>query len=172
MQSMNRQQKSPIRSRGFTLLEVLISIIIIAIGLLGMAGLQVTTLRNNNSSSMRTQATFLAEDMADRMRSNVAGVTAGNYAPTTTIPTTSTVSCETSTGCAISSASGCSASELAAYDICEWQNNLYILNGNSGLPLGTGQITSLLNGIFQIRVTWDDDRNGVASTIFDLEFRP
>lgn len=172
MQSMNRQQKSPIRSRGFTLLEVLISIIIIAIGLLGMAGLQVTTLRNNNSSSMRTQATFLAEDMADRMRSNMAGVTAGNYA--------TTPSCA-STGCTITT--GCAPNTLAAYDICEWQNNLDVQNINSGLPLGTGQITSLLNGIFQIRVMWDDARTGATGTncsgntavdltCFDLEFRP
>jgi type IV pilus assembly protein PilV len=158
MQSLNTQKQPPARSNGFTLLEVLISIIIISIGLLGMAGLQVTTLRNNNSSSMRTQATFLAEDMAERMRSNTVGVTAGNYA--------------TSPSCSCSIATGCTALDLAAYDLCDWGNSLDVASSNSGLPLGTGSVTSLPNGIFRIRVTWDDDRDGVADDSFDMEFRP
>ena len=56
---------------GFTLIEVLISMLILAVGLLGLAGLQATGLRNNLSAYNRSQATQLAYDMADRMRANV-----------------------------------------------------------------------------------------------------
>ena len=48
------------KSGGFTMLEVLISIVIIAFGLLGVAGLQAFALKNNNSASLRTTATILA----------------------------------------------------------------------------------------------------------------
>ena len=59
---------------GFTLIEVLIAMLVLAVGLLGLAGLQATSLKNNQSAYNRSQATQLAYDMADRMRANVAGV--------------------------------------------------------------------------------------------------
>src|SRR3569832_663794 len=67
------------RQRGFTKLEVLISVVELSIGLLGIAGLQATGQRNNHSAYQRSQATALAYDMIDRMRANQAGVTSGAY---------------------------------------------------------------------------------------------
>ena len=58
------------RSRGFTLVEVLVALVVLSIGLLGVAALQLTSLRSNHSSAMRSQATFLAYDIIDRMRAN------------------------------------------------------------------------------------------------------
>ena len=58
---------------GFTLLEVLIALLILSIGLLGLAALQTTGLRSNTMATTRTHATQLAYDIADRMRANVAG---------------------------------------------------------------------------------------------------
>lgn len=58
-------------SAGFTLIEILISVVVLAIGLLGMAALQMNGLRNNQSAYFRAQATQLAYDMADRMRTNI-----------------------------------------------------------------------------------------------------
>ena len=58
---------------GFTLLEVLIALLVLAIGLLGLAALQTTGLRSNTMATTRTHATQLAYDIADRMRANVAG---------------------------------------------------------------------------------------------------
>ncbi len=55
---------------GFTLIEVLIAMLVLAVGLLGLAGLQATSLRNNQSAYNRSQATQLAYDLADRMRAN------------------------------------------------------------------------------------------------------
>lgn len=61
----------PNRSRGFTLLEVLIAVLVFSLGLLGVAGLMVLSVRTNHSAYLRTQASFLAESMADRIRSSV-----------------------------------------------------------------------------------------------------
>ena len=58
------------KNTGFTLIEVLIAMIILAVGLLGLAGLQATSLRNNQSAYNRSVATQLAYDIADRMRAN------------------------------------------------------------------------------------------------------
>lgn len=56
------------RAKGSTLLEVLVSIVVLSIGLLGLAGLQATSMKSNHSAYMRSQATLLAYDLADRMR--------------------------------------------------------------------------------------------------------
>ncbi len=56
--------------RGVTLIEVLVTVLIFSIGLLGLAGLQATSLRQNMSAYQRTQASVLAMDMLDRMRAN------------------------------------------------------------------------------------------------------
>ena len=62
------------KNAGFTLIEVLIAMLVLAVGLLGLAGLQATSLRNNQSAYNRSQATQLAYDIADRMRANSAGI--------------------------------------------------------------------------------------------------
>jgi len=64
----NRNQK------GFTLIEILITVIVLSIGLLGLAGLQISGLRANLSSEARSKASILANDIAERMRTNPLGV--------------------------------------------------------------------------------------------------
>ena len=64
---------------GFTLMEVLIAVLILSIGLLGLASLQANGLRSNFSSYARSQAVILANDMADRMRANLTEAVAGTY---------------------------------------------------------------------------------------------
>ena len=61
---LNRKQS------GLTLIEILISVLIISIGLLGVAGLHAYSLRNNYDALMRSHASALASDIADRMRAN------------------------------------------------------------------------------------------------------
>jgi len=55
---------------GMTLVEVLVSLLVISVGLLGVGALQITSLRNSQASFLRTQATALADDIIDRMRAN------------------------------------------------------------------------------------------------------
>jgi type IV pilus assembly protein PilV len=138
-------------NNGFTLLEVLVSLVIIAIGLLGMVGLQVATMKNNNNSGMRTQAMFITEDLAERMRAN------------------ETVDYSTvMANCNNCISTGCSDALLAANDLCEWDTLV------TALPGGQGQIAAPANGIYQITVTWDDDRSGTitANERLDMEVRP
>lgn len=65
MKSLSRRN-----ARGFTLIEALVALLALSIGLLGVAGLQITGLRANVSSAWRSQATYLSYDIIDRMRAN------------------------------------------------------------------------------------------------------
>lgn len=67
---MRHPKRSPRHATGMTLIEVLVTLVIISVGLLGVAALQLTTVRNNYDSFVRTQAATLAGDMLDRMRAN------------------------------------------------------------------------------------------------------
>jgi type IV pilus assembly protein PilV len=69
------------RDSGFSIIEVLVALLVLAIGLLGLAALQAQGLRFNHDAYVRTQATHVAYDIIDRMRANranVAGYTAGD----------------------------------------------------------------------------------------------
>ncbi len=61
-------------SAGFSLIEVLVALLIFSLGLIGLAGLLVMSTQANNGALIRTQATFLAQNMADRMRANIGAV--------------------------------------------------------------------------------------------------
>ncbi|WP_045219893.1 type IV pilus modification protein PilV [Desulfonatronum thioautotrophicum] len=65
---MKTSQKS--HQAGFSLLEVLVGLVILAIGLLGLAGMQMVSLKQNNEAYLRSQATFHAYDILDKMRAN------------------------------------------------------------------------------------------------------
>jgi type IV pilus assembly protein PilV len=145
---------------GFTLLEVLVALVILSIGLIGLAGLQSASLKQNYNAYLRSQATALAYDMADRVRTNGLGAANGSYHnPTAT----------SHSGC--TSTTGCSAANLAENDMWEWTADLAAL-----LPLGSGTVcrdstpevppTVLAcdgaGPTHVVRVRWDDDRDGVA----------
>ena len=66
-------------SDGFTLIEVLVALIVVSIGLLGLAGLQATSVRFNQQAYLRSQAVQQAYDMADRIRANARGMWDGDY---------------------------------------------------------------------------------------------
>lgn len=97
------------RQRGFTLIEILVSIVIIAIGLLGLSKLQLTSLRYNQNAYQRSIATQLAYDISNRMRANTQGVELGSY----NLPTAQQKS-------ACLTAAGCTPAEMAGNDVYEW----------------------------------------------------
>lgn len=138
------------RQRGFTLMEVLVSMVVLSIGLLGLAGMQVNGLKSNNSSYQRTQASLLANEMIDRIRANRAGLALGSYNNLLSA-TPSDPGCITS---------GCTVQQIAQYDAFLWSSEVA-----SRLPSGTASVTgSGINSIFTITVMWDDDRTGVTGT--------
>lgn len=69
----------PISVRGFTLIEVLVALVILSVGLIGLAALQTGGLRNNNSALIRSRAVLAAEDILDRMRANRADALDEDY---------------------------------------------------------------------------------------------
>lgn len=130
------------KQRGFSLIEVLVTVLILAIGLLGLAGLQSTSLRSNHSSLLRSQATVLAYDIADRLRANRTEALNGNYDIDLE---------ETRTG-----------TSIVATDIIAWKGNLAAM-----LPLGDGAIER--DGTsFTITVQWDDTRGAEDAKAFTL----
>jgi type IV pilus assembly protein PilV len=132
------------KNTGFTLIEVLIAMLVLAVGLLGLAGLQATSLRNNQSAYNRSQATQLAYDLADRMRANVSGKT--TY--TVILPSSATAKAN------CLSTTGCSPADMAENDLFEWNGAV-----SNTLPSGIGTVAVTTN-IYTIRITWDDDQDG------------
>lgn len=132
---------------GFTLLEVLVAIVVISLGLLGLAGLQAATLRNNQIAYYRAIATQQTYDMADRIRANQAGVTAGSYNNlTSAIP--ADPDCVTN---------ACTAPQMAVADHSQWNNNnARMLPGGSGTVVGGA-------GSFVVTVSWNENTEAGSS---------
>lgn len=70
--AINRSHRAVLRgtARGFSLLEVMIALVVLSIGLLGIAALQGVGLRSSHGAYLASQASLLAYDMADRIRAN------------------------------------------------------------------------------------------------------
>jgi type IV pilus assembly protein PilV len=100
-------------SRGFTLVEVLVALVIFAVGLLGIAALHIESLNAGRTALNRTQAVALASDLADRIRANRQACGAGAATCPYEGNGAVTASCENTTGC--------TPAELAATDIFRWR---------------------------------------------------
>ena len=111
----------PSRQRGFSLIEVLIAMLVLAIGLLGMAQMQASGLRSTHGAYLRTQATLLAGDMLDSMRANLTVARGGGYDVSY-----------------VGGAIPIPGTGLANTDVTAWKANL-----NALLPNGDGQITTV-----------------------------
>ncbi len=98
------------KQRGFSLLEVLISMVILSVGLLGLGGLQVASLKGTNNAHSRNVANMFVMELADRMRANPNGVRLGFYDDGTQCDTPETA-CRGTTYC--------SAQQIAKFDLQE-----------------------------------------------------
>lgn len=86
-------------SRGVSLIEVLMAVLIFSIGLIGLAGLLIISTRSNQSAFIRTQVTFLASSMADRMRANPYGLWKDLYSASYPYTTGTMPKCDTTNAC-------------------------------------------------------------------------
>jgi len=120
------------RQHGVGLVEVLVAVVVLSIGLLGLAGLQASGMRVGQSSIHRSQAAQLAYDMVDRLRVNVPSASAYNIALGDAPPTTDTI---------------------PARDLRDWRRRLL------SLPAGTGSV-AVDGREVTIVVQWDDTRGG------------
>ena len=111
--------------RGITLLESLVAIVVMALGILGILGVQMRTLSDTQTGVRRAQAIRLIEDMGERMKANPSALAnlssyVSNFAASPTVP---------------SCASGCTAANLATYDVAVWKRTV-----RESLPLGKASI--------------------------------
>lgn len=113
---MKAQGNSCSRCSGFTMVEVLVTIVVMAVGLLGVAGMQTASMKGNYNSYLRGQAILMVNDIADRMRVNQTGVDNNNYAAITATPSTPAKNCLGSVNC--------TPSELASYDAWAWRTSI------------------------------------------------
>lgn len=130
-------------SRGVSLIEVMIAVLIMGVGLLGIAAMQATALRNNESALERTQATIQTYSILDAMRANRDNALGGAYnlARTCTTPAGNTT--------------------LAENDLRRWIGSLKDTLGNNDGSCGT----VACNGAeCVITVEWDDSRATEGST--------
>lgn len=128
-------------TRGFSLIEVLVALLVLSVGLLGLAALQTVALKSNHSAYHRSQATFLAYDMLDRMRANRNAAMAGDY------------------NIAMNE-SPASGTTVAAQDLTDWINN----DVAQYIPSGDGAISCDANGLCTVTVQWDESRAGGTAT--------
>ena len=136
---------TPARHRGFSLIEVLVALLVLSIGLLGLAALQTTSLQYNTGSYFRTQATFLAYDILDRMRANSGAVvdSDGNgYDQPTSSAVTITVNCDTTS---------CTSADLATYDVRRLYDRAVATLPNAAATPPTIQINSTKQATITIR---------------------
>jgi type IV pilus assembly protein PilV len=145
------------RQRGFTLLEVLIALLILSIGLLGLAALQTTSLRSNQMASMRTTATQLAYDISDRMRAN-PGRTAPDTEPHFGVADNEYLLTAGTTPTDTSSA--------AKNDLVEWHTEVAKLpGGRASITQCDDTSTPECDGVTHIiTVQWDEMRTGATGT--------
>ena len=101
------------KNNGFTLIEVLVALVVLSVGLLGIAALQTKTQQFSRNAYLNTQATVIAHDMLETMRSNRAGLKAGFYNKPSA---TEHKQCFT--------LAGCSSEEMAQHDMFEWIKNV------------------------------------------------
>jgi len=128
--------------KGFSLLEVLITILVVSFGLLGMAALIVSGARGNNVAHYRSIASKQTEDIADRMRANLAGILAGSYDSLSASIPGDIPDCKTAT---------CTETQMATFDHAQWNTANSIL-----LPDGKGTVTGTLATGFEVNMMWTE----------------
>lgn len=132
------------RCQGFSLVESLVALVVLSIGLLGIAALHVEGLRSGRSALTRTTAVTLAADMADRIRANRLG----RLDYETVVAAT-----DTNAACKPGGA-GCTASQLALHDKAMWIGSI-----QRALPGGTGTVDyddTNLPATYTISITWSE----------------
>lgn len=127
------------RVTGFTLIEVLVALFVLAIGVMGAAAMQLNALKFNQTASMRSQATLLAYEIGDSMRANRAKAIAGSY--------NIEIDAQTPSG-----------SSVEASDLKSWLQAL-----SERLPSGKGSVVqdAANDHVFTITVQWDESRLGL-----------
>lgn len=136
----NKKMQRPGPQRGFSLVEVLIALVILSVGMLGIAGLYVQSMQAGRTSMLRHNAVTLAGDIADRIRANPFAQ--ADYA-----------GAGADGGC-VAMGTDCDAATMAAHDIFLWKDQ-------AARTMPAGDVTVNFDGgadppRYTIAVTWDE----------------
>lgn len=133
--------------KGFTIIEVLISMVILAIGILGLGVLQLTAMQNTQGGYLRSQATILAYDIMDAMRTNIPAVSNGDHQIAFAAVTPTAADC-------YGAGADCTLGQIAGSDVSRWRSVL-----RAYLPSGNGQVETVdLGNVTRVTVSvsWID----------------
>lgn len=127
---------------GVSLIEVLISLLLLAVGFLGLASTQILSSQNLNASNERTLATYYVENMADQIRSFQEGL---SRAALNGLDGNTDVICETA----------CTSTQLLQNAFVAWNQDIGKSIIEGGLPNGQGSVNyNETDGVFEIKITW------------------
>ena len=153
----------PHQQRGIGLLEVLLAVILLSVGFLATARMQVEGMRYSQGAYALSQAKFMVLDMTERMRANRTGMNSNAYKGKSTSAGTFNPSC-------VVNSTACSPQDIALADIHAWSQNLHAVSGSSGFaPLlpsspsieAGGTITyDVAEGSYSVSVQWSEAVNG------------
>lgn len=138
--------------RGLTLVEILVALVVLSVGLLGLAAMQTTSVKFTTSAYQRTQATALAYDLIDKMRGNRLAALNNDYIIAFESPVPA---------CGAFDGTG----TLRDQDIKAWRNAIACR-----LPQGTGSVTRV-NDEFTVAIQWDDSQGIEAPAQFRFTTR-
>lgn len=131
---LNSMANTASKEGGFSLIEVLVTVVILAVGLLGVAGVQALGLRTANVALQHSLVTTLATDMAERIRANPIAFQAGQYVVEVDAdnPPEGQL-CEQT----------CTPQQRAASDLVGWYNRLMVLDQASATITGNGAVAEV-----------------------------
>ncbi len=156
---MKQTQPGKHKQSGLGLIEVLIAVIVLSVGFLAAAKMQIEGMRYSQNAYFLSQANFMLRDMTDRMRANRDGVLDGHYDNFITGSETSQPAC-------YASSTRCTPAQIANSDLHHWNQLLHAADSKPLLPSlddieARGQI--LLNaatGVYELSVKWGETYKG------------
>jgi type IV pilus assembly protein PilV len=146
--------KTSASQRGFSMLEVLVSILIFSFGMLALAGLQLSAFKFQSAAGTRAGVASVSADIAERIRANLSGAIAGNYSYIAPYQTAKSAT-PTQANCG----NACSFSQIAQNDIAAW-----LASTQSTLPGGAVNLTGASTTGFIATVMWFDKEMAIPGS--------
>lgn len=141
------------RAAGFTLVEVLIALVVLAVGMLGIGAMLLNGLQSSRTALQRTQAVALASDLGDRIRANRTAGAAYALTAGTTLSVPAKL-CATT----------CTAAEVAALDLYRWQQSVVAALPGAQTAVVVNPVGAIASNRYSITITWTQSGDTAAAS--------